>query len=75
MIQEVVQNPGILQEYFQNAMPELISFLIQLVIAIVILLIGSKIIKMITKMLRRSLERGSAEAGVISFVCSLTKYV
>lgn len=26
-------------------------------------------------MLRRSLERGSAEAGVISFVCSLTKYV
>ena len=75
MIQEVVQNPGILQEYFQNAMPELISFLIQLVIAIVILLIGSKIIKMITKMLRRSLERGSAEAGVISFVCSLIKYV
>ena len=75
VIQEVVQNPGILQEYFQNAMPELISFLIQLVIAIVILLIGSKIIKMITKMLRRSLERGSAEAGVISFVCSLTKYV
>lgn len=75
MIQEVVQNPGILQEYLQNAMPGLISFLIQLVIAIVILLIGSKIIKMITKMLRRSLERGSAEAGVISFVCSLTKYV
>ena len=75
VIQEVVQNPGILQEYFQNAMPGLISFLIQLVIAIVILLIGSKIIKMITKMLRRSLERGSAEAGVISFVCSLTKYV
>ena len=75
VIQEVVQNPGILQEYLQNAMPGLISFLIQLVIAIVILLIGSKIIKMITKMLRRSLERGSAEAGVISFVCSLTKYV
>ena len=75
VIQEVVQNPGILQEYLQNAMPGLISFLIQLVIAIVILLIGSKIIKMITKMLRRSLERGSADAGVISFVCSLTKYV
>ena len=75
VIQEVVQNPGILQEYLQNAMPGLISFLIPLVIAIVILLIGSKIIKMITKMLRRSLERGSAEAGVISFVCSLTKYV
>ena len=75
VIQEVVQNPGILQEYLQNAMPGLISFLIQLVITIVILLIGSKIIKMITKMLRRSLERGSAEAGVISFVCSLTKYV
>ena len=75
VIQEVVQNPGILQDYLQNAMPGLISFLIQLVIAIVILLIGSKIIKMITKMLRRSLERGSAEAGVISFVCSLTKYV
>ena len=75
VIQEVVQNPGILQEYLQNAMPGLISFLIQLVIAIVILLIGSKIIKMITKMLRRSLERGSAEAGVISFVSSLTKYV
>ena len=75
MIQEVVQNPGILQEYLQDAMPGLISFLIQLVIAILILLIGSKIIKIVTKMLKRSLERGSAEAGVISFVCSLTKYV
>lgn len=75
VIQEVVQNPGVIQEYLHNALPGLISFLIQIVIAIVILLIGSKIIKMITKMIRRSLERGSAEAGVISFVCSLTKYV
>ena len=75
MIQEVVQNPGILQEYFQNAMPGLISFLIQLVIAIMILLVGSKIIKIITRMIKRSLERGNAEAGVVSFVCSLIKYV
>ena len=75
MIQEVVQNPGILQEYFQNAMPGLISFLIQLVIAIMILLVGSKIIKIITRMIKRSLERGNAEAGVVSFVCSFIKYV
>lgn len=74
-LQEVVENPGILQEYFQNALPSLLSFCIQLVIAVVILFIGSKLIKSVVKMIKRSMERGNAEAGVVTFVCSLTKYV
>lgn len=74
-IQEMVENPGIIQEYLEKWTPAAISFLVQLVVAVVILLVGRRIIKSIVKIVRKSLERGNAEAGTISFLCSVTKYV
>lgn len=75
VIQEVIQKPSVIQEYLKNAMPSIVSFGIQLLAAILILFIGSKIAKMLVKMLKHSMERGNADPGVVSFVCSLVKYL
>lgn len=74
VLEDIAENPGVVREYFENALPALLGFLIQLIIAIVILLVGLKVVNTLVKMLRKSMNKGHVEAGVISFLCSLIKY-
>ncbi len=74
VLEDITENPGVVREYFENALPALLGFLIQLIIAIVILLVGMKVINTLVKMLRKSMNKGHVEAGVISFLCSMIKY-
>lgn len=74
VIEEITQNPGVIKTYLEKSMPSLLSFLVQVVVAVLVLLVGSRIIKMLVKMLGRSLQKGHAETGVITFLCSMLKY-
>lgn len=74
LLEEIEQNPGIIQNYLKGLMPSLLGFLLQIVFAVVILLIGSRIIKWLVRLVRKSMERGKAETGVITFLCSLLRY-
>jgi small conductance mechanosensitive channel len=67
--------PESIKNYFENALPTVLSFLIQIVIAVVILLVGLKLINALVKMLRKSMDKGHVETGVVTFLCSLLKYV
>jgi small conductance mechanosensitive channel len=73
-LEEIAQNPGVIRTYLEGAVPSLLGFLVQLVIAVLVLLVGSRIIKMLLRIVKRSLEKGRAETGVITFLCSLLKY-
>ncbi len=74
VIEQLVENPGIIRTYLERIMPSLLGFLIQVILTIIVLLVGSRIIKLLVRMLGKSLERGNAEKGVITFLCSLLKY-
>lgn len=74
LLQEIEKNPGIIRTYLEGLLPSLLSFLMQLVITVIILIIGSRLIKGFVKMIKKSLEKGKAEAGVITFLCSLIRY-
>lgn len=74
LLEEVARNPGVIQTYLKGLVPSLLGFLLQLVAAILVLLIGTKIIKLIVKFMDKSLRRSRAEAGVVTFLCSLVKY-
>lgn len=74
LLQEIEQNPGIIRTYLEGLLPSLLSFLMQLVITVLILIIGSRLIKGFVKMIARSLQKGKAETGVITFLCSLIRY-
>lgn len=74
-IAEVVKNPGVIKTYLESAVPGVLGFLVDLVVAVVILLIGMKLVKSFVKLLQKSLNRGNVEAGVVSFLCSLVRYV
>lgn len=74
LLQEIEKNPGIIRTYLEGLVPSLFSFLMQLVITVIILIIGSRLIKGFVKMIKKSLEKGKAEAGVITFLCSLIRY-
>lgn len=74
LIQEVQKDPSVLKAYLESMMPSLLSLLLRIVIAILVLLVGSRIIKLVTRMVEKSLKKGRAEAGVITFLCSLLRY-
>jgi small conductance mechanosensitive channel len=71
---ELAKDPDVLRTYLESAVPSLLRFLVQVVIAVFVLFVGSRIIKVLLGILKRSLERGRAETGVITFLCSLIKY-
>lgn len=74
LLEEIQKNPGVVKTYLDGLLPSLLNFLLQVVIAVVILLIGSHIVKCIVRMVGKSMDRGHAETGVVTFVCSLVKY-
>lgn len=65
---------GLLEEYMDGAMPQLLDFCVDLVLAVILLLIGGRLIKWVVTLLRRSMEKANAEQGVVTFVSSLCKY-
>ena len=73
-LQEMAENPGIIRTYFENLVPDLISFGLQVVIAILIYVVGAKIIKAILKMMNRSMERAGTDIGVKQFLSTVIKY-
>lgn len=74
LLEEVVKNPGVIRTYLEGMIPSLLGFLVQVVVALLVILIGSRIIKGILKLVKKALVRGKAEAGVVTFLCSLIKY-
>lgn len=73
-LQEMAKNPGVIQNWLEGLLPDLLNFAFQVVIAILVYIIGGKIIKLITKMVRRSMERAGADEGVKQFVVPVVKY-
>ncbi len=73
-LQEVAENPGVLQEWFKGLVPDVLNFAFQIVVAAVVYIIGGKIIKWLVKLVGRSMDRAGADAGVKQFVTPLVKY-
>lgn len=74
LLEDVVKDPGVIRGYLEGLVPSLLGFLVQVVVAFLVIFIGSRIIKGVIKLLKRALEKGKAEAGVVTFLCSLVKY-
>ncbi len=75
LLEEIEKNPGMIRAYFEGLMPSLVGFLLQLAATIVLLLVGSRIIRWIVSIVRRSLDKSRAETGVVTFLCSLIRYL
>ena len=75
LLEELEKNPGMIRAYFEGLMPSLVSFLLQIAATSVLLLVGSRIIRWIVNIVRRSLDRSRAETGVVTFLCSLIRYL
>lgn len=75
LLEELEKNPGMIRAYFEGLMPSLVSFLLQIAATAVLLLVGSRIIRWIVNIVRRSLDKSRAETGVVTFLCSLIRYL
>lgn len=73
-LQEVAQNPGLIRNWLEGLVPDILNFAFQVVVAIVVYIIGARLIKLITKMLRRSMEKAGTDEGVKQFVVPVIKY-
>lgn len=73
-LQEVTQNPGIIRTYFENLIPDVISFALQVVLAILIYGVSMKLIKWIVKLVRRTMERHDVDTGVVQFLSAIVRY-
>lgn len=51
-----------------------LNFAVKVILAAVVLIVGIKIINKLIKLLKKVLEKGKADAGVTSFLCSILKY-
>lgn len=75
LLEELEKNPGMIRAYFEGLMPSLVSFLLQIAATSVLLLVGSRIIRWLVNIVRRSLDKSRAETGVVTFLCSLIRYL
>lgn len=66
-------DPGVIQTFLKDLVPEVLAFGLQIIIAVVIYIIGHKLIKSVIKGAERALARGNAEEGVITFASSFLK--
>lgn len=74
LLEQLAENPGVIRSYFEEMIPSLLGVLMQLLGVVLVLFIGSRLIKVILHILEKSLSKSRAEAGVVSFLCSLVKY-
>lgn len=63
-----------LERYMDGAIPNLLDFAIDVILAFVVFVIGARVVKWMIKVLKKSMERANAEQGVVTFVCSLSRY-
>lgn len=74
-VEEVTKSVNQGVSYFQDHLPDLISFGIQVLLALVVFFVGRLLIKWIRKLVRHSLEKSSADKGVEQFVDSMLKFI
>lgn len=73
-VEEVTKSVNQGVSYFQDHLPDLISFGMQVLLALVAFFVGRLLIKWIRKLVRHSLEKSSADKGVEQFVDSMLKF-
>lgn len=72
---EEIRKPGVVQEFLEGLVPDVLAFLFQLLVALVVYAVGVRVIKLIRRLIRKGLEKRSADQGVKQFVDSLVKAV
>lgn len=65
---------GMIKEWLNSILPELLSFFWSVILAIVVFRIGTRIIKWIRKCFMKSMERRGREEGTKQFLDQLMKY-
>ena len=73
-LQEVADNPGIIRTYFENLIPDIISFALQVILAFLIYAISAKVIKWVVKLVRKTMERHEVDTGVVQFLTAIVRY-
>lgn len=73
-LKAVAENPGLIRNWLEGLVPDILNFGFQVVLAIAIYVIGGKLIKWVLKLIGRSMDRAGADAGVRQFVTPLIKY-
>ena len=73
-IQQVTENPGIIRTYFENLIPDVISFALQVILAFLIYAISAKVIKWVVKLVRKTMERHDVDTGVVQFLTAIVRY-
>lgn len=73
-LQEVAENPGIIRTYFENLIPDVISFALQVILAIFIYAISTRVIKGVVKLVRKTMERHDVDTGVVQFLSAIVRY-
>lgn len=74
VVQETVEQVNAVSTYFQNQIPELLTFGIRVVLAILFFGLGRIVIKWTRKIVRAALQRSSADVGVEQFIDSMIKF-
>lgn len=72
---EEIRKPGVVQEFLEGLVPDILAFLFQLLVALVVYAIGVRVIKLVRRLIGKGLEKRSADQGVKQFVDSLAKTV
>ena len=73
-LHEVAENPGIIRTYFENLIPDVISFALQVILAFFIYAISAKVIKWVVKLVRKTMERHDVDTGVVQFLTAIVRY-
>lgn len=73
-VTEVINNPGLIEQFLEDKIPVVISFIIQVIVAALVLFIGIKIIKHLVKVIQRAFEKSRMETSVARFLAALIRY-
>lgn len=74
VVNDVVENPSIIKEFFKEKGPIILGAAIKVAIAILVFWVGTKIIHHMVKVIRKSMEKHGTEVGVTNFLCTLLQY-
>ena len=67
------QEIGVLKNYIESILPNMLDFCFNVVLAVIVYLIGSRIIKAILKMNKRWADRKEIDEGVKQFINAFIK--
>lgn len=72
---EKMKEPGVVQNYLEGLVPDILAFVFQLVAAVLVYFVGTRIIRLIQKLVRKALTKRNADEGVKQFLDSLVKVI